>query len=174
MCYNLMKEEILVRLQELKADLIERQIVKIIFQQTVYHKQFLFDICYDLKGYKTLADACAADLTHAPDILIFTPAKIWIERRCLVTLNISCAGDSSIRKMSRFENIQPRISAATFHNPFENNPPWAAWRIHGDTRSTRAIYVGFFIFFCLNNVVFLSLLLDGAILGRAVYYTCTL
>ena len=45
MCYNLMKEEILVRLQELKADLIERYIFKIIFQQMRITNGFFLTIC---------------------------------------------------------------------------------------------------------------------------------
>lgn len=59
MCYNLMKEEILIRLRELKADLIERFVFYC--QSKKLWEFFQFDICCDLKGCKMSADACVVD-----------------------------------------------------------------------------------------------------------------
>lgn len=81
------------------------------------------------QGCKTLADACVVDLQKASVLLYPHQPRLWIGWCGVkITLNKYLVRDSCIK--SWFENIQPKISAATFHNPFENSPPWAAWRIN--------------------------------------------
>lgn len=73
MCYNLMKEEILVRLRELKADLIERYFSYC--QSKKLWELFQFDICCDLKGCKMSADVCAVNFKGSPTLPCSRPPR---------------------------------------------------------------------------------------------------
>lgn len=76
MCYNLMKEEILVRLRELKADLIERYFL---LANNKLWESFQSDTCYDFEGFKMSVDACVVDFPTTKKLcLLFTPALMWI------------------------------------------------------------------------------------------------
>lgn len=109
MCYNLMKEEILIRLRELKADLIERY-----SNFTIKEFHLTFKMPMSLKLARRKRTYASLKLKGAHEDLIHNSLEMD-RRRSMDTLYIFPVGDWCMRRRRRLDSKIPSRKYQSLH-----------------------------------------------------------